>query len=60
MYENLDPIRKYIGSIDYDENFYAVLVAVIAVILTIGKNCRSVYLFKKISLKIFAHKSFSS
>lgn len=46
MYKNLDPIKKFIGNIEYDENFYAVLVAVVAVILTIGKNYRSV-MFKK-------------
>lgn len=41
MYKNLEPLKKYIGTIEYDENFYAVVAAVVAVILTIGKNCRA-------------------
>ncbi|KAG8197723.1 hypothetical protein JTE90_001645 [Oedothorax gibbosus] len=35
MYKHLEPIKKYIGTIEYDETFVAIVVAVVAVLLTI-------------------------
>lgn len=35
----MEPIQEFIGSIEYDANFYGVLAAVIAVLFTIGNYC---------------------